>query len=68
LLEGCNGKLNISEAMKYFKMAADLGESGGMFNYGFALQEGFNGKIDLSEAMKYFKMAADLGEPKGMFN
>jgi TPR repeat protein len=47
LEKGYNSKINLSEAMKYYKMSADLGDSEGMFNYGIALQEGYNGKIDL---------------------
>jgi TPR repeat protein len=64
LRKGFNGKIDLSEATKHFKMAADLGEPWGMVNYGFALVEEYSDKINLPEAMKYFKMAADLGESK----
>jgi TPR repeat protein len=50
----------LKEAMKYFKMSAELGNSSGMNNYGFGLKEGYLGFKNLKEAMKYYKMSAEL--------
>jgi DNA polymerase delta subunit 1 len=44
-----HGKNNLPEAMKYFKVSADLGDSRGIYNYGFSLQEGYNGRFSLIE-------------------
>jgi TPR repeat protein len=65
LEKGYNGKTNLSEAMKYLKMSADLGNSDGMNCYGMSHAEGDNGKKNLSKAMKYYKMSADLGDHLG---
>jgi serine/threonine protein kinase len=60
--------INLQEAMKYFKMSADLGIPEGICNYGISLAEGYSGQKDVKEAMKYFKLSADLGNSNGMLN
>lgn len=62
------GNLLSKEAMKYFKMAADLGNSDGMLHFGIGLSTGWLEEPNLIEAMKYFKMASDLGNSKAMDN
>jgi len=53
---------NPSEALKYYKQAADIGEIKGAWHAGRMLYNGFDGQApNPSEAFKYFKLAADLG-------
>jgi hypothetical protein len=50
---------DLSEAARYFKMAADQGLSYAKFSYGFCLHTGEGVSKNLSEAAQYFRMAAD---------
>jgi TPR repeat protein len=68
LEKGFNGKIDLIQAMKYYKMSADLENSDGMNSYGVGLENGYNGEIDLIQAMKYYKMSADLENSDGKVN
>jgi TPR repeat protein len=52
LAEGYTGQIDLVESMKYFKMASDLGDLKGTYNYGRALEEGWSGEKDIVEAKK----------------
>lgn len=70
LLYKWNGvPVNIEEAKKYSKIAADLGSLDGMTNYCKFLQEGDleNDEV-IEELARYCKMAADKGSVPVMYN
>lgn len=48
-------------AAKYFKVAADLGDTYAQTNYGYMLETGTGTLKNIDQAKKYFKMAADKG-------
>ena len=61
--------VDLDESRRYSKMAADLGNDKGMFNYGMTLfsmaidseYDNMNTKELLENAAEYFKKAADMG-------
>ena len=57
-----------SEAARYYKKAADQGDSDAQFTYGVCLYEGKGVKQDYSEAARYFKMSADQCNSDGQNN
>jgi serine/threonine protein kinase len=65
---GYLGKSNLKEAIKYYKMSSDLGNSHGMLNYGRCLEKSFLGEPNLKEAINYYKKVSDLGDSIGMNN
>ena len=54
-------KGGLSKKARSYKMAADEGDAGGQFRYGWCLMQGEGVPRNLSEAARYFKMAADKG-------
>jgi TPR repeat protein len=52
-----------AEAMRWYRKAADAGNSWGMYNIG-ALH-GWGVRQDYAEAMKWFRQAADAGDSDG---
>jgi TPR repeat protein len=59
----------LKEAMKFFKMSSDLGNSYGMFYYGYGASKGYLGNQNFKEeAMSYYKMSADKQNPIGLLN
>lgn len=56
------------EAIKYYKMAINKGNSEVMFNYAVMLDNGNGIPEDKKEAIKYYKMAIDKGNSIAMLN
>ncbi len=52
---------NLVESFRYFKLAADQGDSEAQYNVGLMYWEGEGVNPDLVEAEKYLKLAADQG-------
>jgi TPR repeat protein len=57
--------INLPEAAKYYKLAADQGNSEGQRSYGLCLENGIGVSKNLPEAAKYFKLSADQGNSLG---
>lgn len=53
---------DLKEAAKWFRLAAEQGETGAMFGLGACYLEGAGVKKDVKEAKKWFKRAASLGD------
>jgi hypothetical protein len=66
LAEGYDGKINLREAMIYYKKLTDLRDSEGMLNQRNALQKIYC-QDQSSKAMKYDK-SAQLRHSEGMLN
>lgn len=60
-------KMNKKESSRYYKMAADLGDTISMLKYATMVDSGEGGKLDRKESAKYFKMAADNGDVSAMY-
>ena len=59
----CNGQWvakSLKEALKYNKMAADMGIVESMFSYAYMMSQWFGAPIHNEEAVEYFKKAADF--------
>ncbi|MBP9753328.1 MAG: sel1 repeat family protein [Proteobacteria bacterium] len=67
LYQGQGIEQNLTEAFKYFELAADQGHKEAQFNCGMMLyyEEGI--KQNLSKAFKYFKLAADEGHREAQY-
>ena len=63
LQNGIGCKTNIDESIRYYKLAADEGHQGAMFNYGLLMLE-----KDEKEGVSYIKKAADHGLIDAKFN
>jgi TPR repeat protein len=61
-----DNKVNLSDAMKYFKIAADENNVSTCFNYAITFEDGYGGQINLSEAMKYYKFAAGFNRSRSI--
>lgn len=59
---------NLPEAMRYFKLSADMNNSFGLNSYGACLINEKFGNLNPSMAMSYFKRSADFGNLRGMYN
>jgi TPR repeat protein len=60
--------LDLFEAFKYYKLAADQGNASAKFNLGICYDKGDGVDIDCNEAFKYYKLAADQGNSSAQFN
>jgi TPR repeat protein len=60
--------IDLTEAVKYYKLAADQGYAAAQNNYGYCLQQGKGISINLTEAVHYFKLAADRGDIVAQYN
>ncbi|OHT14311.1 hypothetical protein TRFO_15352 [Tritrichomonas foetus] len=56
------------EAARYMKIAADAGNSNGMYNYARMLHQGEGVSKDLEESARYAKLAADSGNQFAMLS
>jgi TPR repeat protein len=54
-------QLNLPEAIRYCKLAADGGQAEAQFCYAGCLESGEVGKVNIPEAIHYCKLAADGG-------
>ena len=59
---------NHSEAIKYFKLAADQGYAPAQDQLGFAYENGYGVKQSDVEAIKYYKLSADQGYSGAQYN
>jgi TPR repeat protein len=59
---------NYSEALRFYRQAADLGGAAAMNNLGQLYQYGLGVTKDYSEAERFYRKAADLGNSFGMNN
>jgi len=59
---------NYSEAMRWYRMAADQGYAGAQNNIGVLYKNGSGVAQDYSEAMRWYRMAADQGYAGAQFN
>jgi TPR repeat protein len=57
-----------AEAMRWFRQAADAGNSSAMNNIGLLYQNGEGVPQDYAEAMRWFRKAADAGNSAAMNN
>ena len=55
---------DLKEATKWFRLAAEQGETGAMFGLGACYLEGAGVKKDKGEALKWFEKAAALGHER----
>lgn len=60
--EGVDGKSDWPEAIRWFRMAADLGLRDSQHNLGVIYSRGLGGAPDLGEAWKWFALAANQGD------
>ena len=66
LLSGDSIEKNVSEGVRYCKIAADQGHDWAAYNYAVMLEKGEGVGINKKEAARYYKIAADNGHPKAM--
>ena len=59
---------NHTEALKWFRRAADQGDVAAQFYLGFMFSEGQGVPQDYAEAAKWFRLAADRGDPQAQYN
>ena len=57
-----------TEAVKWFRMAAEQGNSEAQLNLGLIYEEGEDVDHSYSEAVKWFRMAAEQGDSSAQFN
>ncbi|KAK8852683.1 hypothetical protein M9Y10_017672 [Tritrichomonas musculus] len=62
LILGFGVPADYKEACKYFKQAADLGDTEAMVSYGLCLSSGQGVEVNKEEALQYFKKAAGYGQ------
>jgi hypothetical protein len=60
--------MNVIEAAKYYKLAADQNHARAQFNYGSCLAQGKGVPVDLIGAATYFKLAADQNHAQAQFS
>ena len=67
--ENANGVTqDYSEAVKWYRKAAEQGYAQGQSNLGFMYEKGRGVTQDYSEAVKWYRKAAEQGEPAGQSN
>lgn len=57
-------KGNLDKALKYYKMAAKIGESNAMLKVAMILLDGNKGEEMIKEGIEYLKLCADTGNPE----
>ena len=65
--EGKRVKLDIDRALRYYQMAANLGDSDAQLKYGLYLQKGNHCKLDLNESFILFKKSAEQENINGIY-
>ena len=67
--EGRNGKKkDYVEAMKWYRKAAEQGDTGGQNNLGYMYEHGYGVSQDYNEAVKWYRKAAEQGDTDGQNN
>jgi tetratricopeptide (TPR) repeat protein len=56
-------KKDYAQAMQLFRKAADMGNSGGMYDIGWFYENGLGVPRDYTQAAAWYRRAADLGNP-----
>jgi len=56
-----------AEAVRWFRKAAEAGNSEGMYNLGIAYANGLGVEKNMVEAVKWFRMGVDAGKKDGMY-
>ena len=56
-----------AEAVRWFRKAAEAGNSEGMYNLGIAYANGLGVEMNMVEAVKWFRMGVDAGKKDGMY-
>ena len=64
---GIGVKRNIEEATKWYRKAAEQGESTAQCNLGFFYENGIGVKSNIEEATKWYRKAANNGSAKGYY-
>jgi len=59
---------NLEEALKWYRMAAEKGNTSAMYNLGDAYLKGEGVTKNLEEAVKWYRMAADKGDDAAMYS
>jgi uncharacterized protein len=59
---------NEAEAAKWFRLAADRGDSTAQFNLGVMYSEGQGVPQDHAKAVKFYQLAAEQGNPQALYN
>ena len=57
-----------TEAVKWYRKAADLGNASGQFNLGVMYSNGYGVTQDKAEAVKWYRKAADQGRANAQYN
>ena len=57
-----------TQAVKWFRLAADQGDLQAQFNLGVIYAEGRGVPQDYAEALRWYRLAAEQGEPRAQFN
>ncbi len=65
---GYGVKRDDSQAVKWFRRAADQGQAEAQFYLGVMSAEGQGAPQDYAEAVKWYRLAADHGEPRAQYN
>jgi len=63
--EGEGVPKDYTEAVKWFRLAADQGDVDGQYNVGYAYANGYGVPKDEAEAVKWFRLVAEKGLSKG---
>ena len=61
-------KQNYSEAVKWFRLAAEQGYAWAQCNLGYCYQEGYGVNTSYSEAVKWYRLAAEQGYAAAQYN
>ena len=59
---------DLTEAVKWFRKAADQGNAEGQYNLGVRYLQGEGVAKDATEGVKWFRMAAEQGNSEGQYN
>jgi len=60
-------KKNYTEAIKWYRIAADQGDADAQYNIGFMYDNGYGVKRDSETAVKWYQKAVKQGNPRGQF-
>ena len=57
---------NYTEAVRYFRLAAEQGHAGAQYNLGVCYTKGYGVTQNYIEAVKYFRLAAEQGHAEAI--
>jgi TPR repeat protein len=64
-MNGIGVHIDMSEAARYFKLAADSGDTRGQCAFGRCLENGLGVPANWGEAVRYLQSATNKGDPEG---